>query len=107
EPARAARALDALARLCARKGLLEDAAHYYRLLGRNHARQAVRDGRTGADLSREAALDRRLLPYFDEPAPRTADEPRRVTEVRGRFPSKAFFPFEPDGDVLPFFRTHR
>jgi hypothetical protein len=107
EPARAARALDALARLCARKGLLEDAAHYYRLLGRDHARQVVCDGRTGADWLREAALDRRLLPYFDAPAPRTADEPRRVTEIRGRFPSKAFFPFEPDGDVLPFFRAHR
>src|SRR5262249_31155630 len=49
----AARATEALARLMARKGLLEDAAHYYRLLGQDFANVPVRDGKTGADFLNE------------------------------------------------------
>src|SRR5262249_31687520 len=45
-----ARAVEALARLLTRQGLMEDALHYYDLLGRDYARVVVRDGKTGADL---------------------------------------------------------
>src|SRR5262249_46848933 len=50
EPRRAARAVEALARLMTRQGMLEDAAHYYRVLGKEFAKVEVRDGKTGADL---------------------------------------------------------
>ncbi|MCI0461393.1 MAG: PQQ-binding-like beta-propeller repeat protein, partial [Gemmataceae bacterium] len=67
----AAKATEALARLATRKGLLEDAAHYYRLLGKDFAGVSIRDGKTGADFYNELATDKRFLPFLDEPgAPR-------------------------------------
>src|SRR5207249_10901156 len=64
----AARAVEDLARLMIRKGLLEDAAYYFRILGRDYATTVIRDGKTGADLFNEQATDKRFLPYLDEPS---------------------------------------
>src|SRR5205807_9321668 len=45
----AGRAVDGLARLCARKGLMEDAAHFYHILARDFATVVVRNGKTGKE----------------------------------------------------------
>ena len=52
-----------------RKGLLEDAVYYYRVLGRDFKDVAVRDGKTGADFLRELHDDPRFLVYLDDPGP--------------------------------------
>src|SRR5208282_2996772 len=67
DPEIAARALDALARSSMRRGQMEDAAYYYRILGRDFPHVIVRDGKTGEDLLNELATDKRFLPYLDEP----------------------------------------
>ena len=67
DPRLAARATEALARLLARKGLLEDALVYYRALGRDYAGIEVRDGKTGADLLDDLDTDKRFLPYLRPP----------------------------------------
>jgi outer membrane protein assembly factor BamB len=68
EPVLAARATEALARLLARKGLLEDAVHYYRLLASDFGRVPARDGKTGADFLDDLRADKRFLPYLEAPA---------------------------------------
>jgi outer membrane protein assembly factor BamB len=105
----AARAVEALARLMARKGLLDDAAHYYRILGREFANVKVRDGKTGEDLFKEMATDKRFLPYLDEPEKADNDAVKiKVKEEFGAFQqTKIQFQFAPDGEVLPFFQRHR
>ncbi|HJT78327.1 MAG TPA: PQQ-binding-like beta-propeller repeat protein, partial [Gemmataceae bacterium] len=107
DPGTAARAVEALALLDTRRGILTDAAAAYRLLGSTYAAAAVHDGKTGADLRREAALDKRLLPYLELPSPVA----RRRLEVRAKegpsLPPAPFFTFTPAGDVPPFFRDQR
>lgn len=102
--ATAARAIEALARLDAQRGLLADAAGGYRVLGREYARTVVRDGKTGADLLAEATLDKRFLPYLELPGPVA----RRHMEVREKEGPAAApppsFTFVPAGDPPPFFR---
>src|SRR5262249_13402287 len=69
DPARAGQALEALAHVYLRRGLAEDAAFCYRALGREFAAVAVRDGKTGADLLKEAGDDKRLVPFLEEASP--------------------------------------
>src|SRR5262249_33829005 len=59
DPVLAARAVEALARLMARKGLMDEAMQHYRALARDYGRVTVRDGKTGADLFAELANDKR------------------------------------------------
>src|SRR5262249_43197337 len=66
-PELAASAVESLARLMARKGMMEDAAHYYRVLGEEFPKVKVRDGKTGKDFLDELPTDKRFLPYLDEP----------------------------------------
>lgn len=108
DPQLAARAVEALARLMARKGLLEDAAYYYRILGKEFAQVEVRDGKTGADLFDELATDKRFLPYLDEPGQVWHGGKIRVEEQRGiAQPPQPHFSFQPAGEPLPFFQKHR
>ncbi|HVS35009.1 MAG TPA: PQQ-binding-like beta-propeller repeat protein [Gemmataceae bacterium] len=65
----AARAVEALARVSAKRGLLDDAFYYYRILDRDYGAVPVRDGKTGAELLKEIQQDKRFLPLFDKPAP--------------------------------------
>ena len=67
DPELSARAVECLARLETRKGLLEDAAYYYRVLRDRYADVKVRDGKTGADLFNDAASDKRLWAHLDDP----------------------------------------
>jgi outer membrane protein assembly factor BamB len=117
DPQSAARACEALARICLRKAaaagdnrLLEDAAYYYRLLGGpEFAAVVVRDGKTGADLYVEGLeTDKRLLNYLDGEARLLAPGKIRVTEERGAFPPAGqAYGFEQEGERLPFFRHSR
>ena len=77
--------VETLARLNTRKGLLEDAAYFYRLLGRKYATVKVRDGKTGEDLFNDLATDKRFLPHLDEPG-RLGKGKVSVSEERGSFP---------------------
>ncbi len=107
-PELAARAVECLARLNTRKGLLEDAAYFYRLLGRDYPKVVVRDGKTGADLFNELATDKRLLAYLDDPAPLGAAGKIKVVEERGGFAvQNQVYQFDHIGEPLPFFRNHR
>jgi outer membrane protein assembly factor BamB len=103
-PEVAGRAVEALARLYLRRGLREDAAYCYRLLGRDYAGVKVRGGKTGADFHDEAATDKRLMPYLDEPAPPGGK--LKVTEGTGAHLAAQVYVFAQVGEPLPYFRHH-
>lgn len=108
EPRTAARALDALARLMARKGLLEDAVYYYRILQRDFPNVPLRDGRTGSEVFGELATDKRFLLYLDDPSAVPLEGALRAEAKSGQMPAvHRLIPFEPRGDVSPFFQRHR
>ena len=108
KPELAARAVEALARLCTRKGLLEDAAFYYDVLGKKYADVVVRDGMTGAKLLQELETDKRFLPYLERPAVLKVRGKVTATEERGSFPmSNQVYHFPEAGEPLPFFKRNR
>ena len=107
-PEVAARAVEALARLNTRKGLLEDAAYYYRLLGQKYPKVIV-DGKKGEEYLDDLATDKRFLPYLDEPGRYTS---RRKVELdrlkeRGSPDSSPTFQFAHFGEPLPFFTRNK
>lgn len=105
----AARAVEALARLMTRHGLMEDATHYYRVLGRDFADVKVRDGKTGRDYFNELATDKRLLAYLDEPLPLAGAKLSHdaVREENGYFQFNGMpFKLEQEGEAIPYFRRH-
>jgi hypothetical protein len=109
DPAGAAKATEALARLYIRKGLLDDAVGMYAELGRQHARTVVRDGKTGADLYADLITDKRFLPYL-EPAVVTWAYPKlkAVEAATGAYPARANqMDVEVPVDALPFFKRNR
>jgi outer membrane protein assembly factor BamB/tetratricopeptide (TPR) repeat protein len=109
-PQLAARATEALARLYTRKGLLEDAAYCYRKLGKQFADIPVREGKTGRQIyDDDAATDKRLIPYLDDPPPLGAVQRFEIKKQVDNFPLPAggnLFQFEHSGEKLPFFRHH-
>lgn len=106
DPARAARATEALARLATRKGLLDDALEHYQALGRDHARVVVRDGRTGAELLDEITADKRFLSLLD--GGRQTGGRFKVTEERVDAPlNPAHLVFLPEGEVPASLRRQR
>jgi outer membrane protein assembly factor BamB/tetratricopeptide (TPR) repeat protein len=109
-PELAARATEALGRLYTRKGLLEDAGYCYRKLGKEYGNTVIRDGKTGRQIyDDEAATDKRLLPYLDDPLPLGNVPGFRYKKESGNFPLPGggpFFQFEHSGEKLPFFRHH-
>ncbi|HEV3257311.1 MAG TPA: PQQ-binding-like beta-propeller repeat protein, partial [Gemmataceae bacterium] len=108
DPQLGAEAVETLARLLARKGLLEDAAYYYRVLGHEFAEVKLRDGRTGRDYFDDLATDKRFLPYLDEPGQVWTSGKVSVKTEQGQFQQvQALYTFESDGEPLPYFRAHR
>jgi outer membrane protein assembly factor BamB len=102
----AARAVEMLARLMSRKGLMEDSAYWYRILGSEFASVGVREGKTGADFLNDLATDKRFLPFLDEPQYWTGKVKQR--EEFGQFQQLQLTHFfEPEGEVLPFFQRNR
>jgi len=107
DPELSARAVECLARLNTRKGLLADAAYYYRLLRDRYPTVKVRDGKTGADLFDEIASDKRLWGELDEQPPFGAVGKIEVKEERDNFPQQSqVFKFGRAGEALPFFRRY-
>jgi outer membrane protein assembly factor BamB/tetratricopeptide (TPR) repeat protein len=109
-PELAARATEALARLYTRKGLLEDAAYCYRKLGKEYANIIIRDGKTGRQIyDDDAATDKRLLPYLDDPQPLGSVRRFGAKMENGDYPMPGgggLFQFEQSGEKLPFFHHH-
>ncbi|MER3414751.1 MAG: hypothetical protein C4297_00860 [Gemmataceae bacterium] len=103
-PEVAAKALDLLGRLHTHAGYIEDAAFYYREMGRLYPKVVVRDGKTAEQIVHELATDKRFLPYLEE-------RPQSLREVPGlwvrTFSSSAgmtnfqYTIFEPRGELLP------
>jgi outer membrane protein assembly factor BamB/tetratricopeptide (TPR) repeat protein len=105
EPPLAAQALEDLARLMTRKGLLEDAVFYYRRLNRDYPKIPVRNGKTGADLFKELSSDQRFLPYVSEAGSVWDGRALVVSETQGTFPFKIHdAPLQPEGELLPTLR---
>lgn len=104
----AGRAVELLARMNTRNGMMEDAAYWYGILGRDFASTLIRDGKTGADFFNELATDKRFLPYLDEQKPVWGKGRVKAREEFGNFqPTHQVFYFEPEGETLPFYFRHR
>lgn len=109
KPVIAARALEALARLNERKGLNEDAAYYYRLLGEKYPNVTI-DGKTGREYLEEMATDKRFWPYLDQAGRFTikGKADLRYTDPQGSFtPTTINYQFGHTGESLPFFSRHK
>jgi outer membrane protein assembly factor BamB len=105
-----ARAVDALAQLLTRKGLLEDAAHYYRMLKDHYAQVVVREGKTGAQVHGELFTDKRFIPYLEESTALAKSRKIRAVEETGTFPAgnqQTSYFFDAPAEQLPFFQRHR
>jgi outer membrane protein assembly factor BamB/tetratricopeptide (TPR) repeat protein len=112
DPAMAARAVETLARLNAQKGLLADAAFYYRELRDRYPKAILRDGKTGAQVFTEMESNKFLLPYLHESAPVSLNTKiGKVEEVKS--PPQGFqntsqlYTFDQIGEELPFFKQYR
>ncbi|MBL8795070.1 MAG: PQQ-binding-like beta-propeller repeat protein, partial [Planctomycetia bacterium] len=106
DPEAAGQAVETLARVMLRKGLMDHAAHYYRALGRDFTKVVIKDGKTGADLYSELTTDKRFLPFLED-ARQSWNGKFKVSEIHGQFPMQPSFTLEPIGDLLPFFQKHR
>lgn len=109
EPVISARAVECLARLNIRKGMLPDAAYYYRVLLRDFGNMPVRDGKTGADLFNEQANDKRMLPYLEESNRLRSDSRTiKVKEEAGTFPyQNQVYQLGEEGERIPYFRENQ
>ncbi|MCS6851901.1 MAG: PQQ-like beta-propeller repeat protein [Gemmataceae bacterium] len=107
DPTVAGQAVETLARLMLRKGLMQEAAFYYRELGRDFATVPIRDGKTGADFFSELTTDKRFLPYLED-SRQSWNGRLKATAIPGQFPAQqSSFALEPEGEILPFFQQHR
>lgn len=108
EPTLAARAVECLARLNTRKGMLKDAAYYYRVLRRDYPNVQVSDGKTGSDIYDEQATDKRLLPFIDEPDRLGSGGKITYSDVPGTFPyQNQTYQLGQVGEKLPFFQENQ
>jgi len=105
EPAVEGRAIEMLARLMIRRGMMEDAVGLYAQLAARYADVIIRDGKTGAEIYGELITDKRLLPYL-EPAGTTPPAKYKVeattqpvTNVGART-----FQIRPEGELFPYYR---
>ena len=104
-----ARAIETLARVMTRRGMLEDAVGLYLQLGSKFADVEVRDGKTGADIYGDLITDKRLLPYL-EPIRSAAPSKYKVDMQTGpanRPFNRQMFTVQPDGELFPFFQRYR
>lgn len=105
DPPTRGRAVEALARLLAARGLVEDAGHFVRLLQRDFATVVIRDGKTGAEMVAELTADPRLAACRSQ----TTFPPGQiqVQELPGIPLQEAWVPLAPQGELLPFYRQCR
>jgi tetratricopeptide (TPR) repeat protein len=108
DPRIAAQAVEGLARLMTRKGLMEDATYYYRILGTDFAHVMIRDGKTGAELFQDLATDKRFLPYLDESDGALLGGRVQITDIPGGgYFVGQYWPYEPNGELLPSLQHQR
>jgi outer membrane protein assembly factor BamB len=104
----AAKAIESLARLMTRRGMMDDAVALYSKLGDEFADVAVRDGKSGADFFNDLLTDKRLLPYLEPtrvPLPDKVKVTRKTGSMGGVYNSMTL---EPDGaGDNPYFKRHR
>jgi outer membrane protein assembly factor BamB/tetratricopeptide (TPR) repeat protein len=110
-PEVAARAIEALARLNTRKGLLEDAAYYYRLLGEKYPKVSV-EGKRGEEYLDDLATDKRFLPYLDQPGRYNIRSGQKVElkhdeNKSSEGSSTPVYQFGHSGESLPFFARNK
>jgi outer membrane protein assembly factor BamB len=108
DTALAARAVLELARMRARRGLLADAVHYYRILARDFPRTEVEGKKTGAEFFEELQTDKRYLSFLQEAPPAFPAGRLKAAEEKGSFPySNQVYHFPQRGERLPFFVSNR
>ncbi|MGL4421152.1 MAG: hypothetical protein ACRCZF_10840, partial [Gemmataceae bacterium] len=108
DPKLAARAMEALAGLMTRSGLLEDAVALYTQLGATYGAIPIKDGRTGGQIFNDLLTDKRLLPYLEAtriPAPARIKVDGNTSGAATTVPMG--YTFEPEGELLPFYRRYR
>jgi outer membrane protein assembly factor BamB len=105
----AARAIEALARLYIRKGLLDDAVALYAELGKNYTNVKIRDNKTGGDFFNELITDKRFLPYLEPLRNSWGNTTLKAEVIQNNFANtqQQSFTIEPDGEVMPYFNRHR
>jgi outer membrane protein assembly factor BamB/tetratricopeptide (TPR) repeat protein len=103
-----AQALDGLARLWERRGLLDDALAAYRLLEQDHGGAPLRDGQTGSQRFQAISRSPQFAPLLAG-LPIDQLEGRMVAkELPGVAPKQAYFVLQPEGEwVLPYFKQHQ
>ncbi len=103
-PQFAASGLEALARLHARLGKMQDAIFYYRKLAERYPEIRLPGGKSGRQLFDELATDKRFLPYLDTgnrtwlPSRQQIGQPRVES---GTFPQQMQVWLSTQGDLLP------
>ena len=104
----AARAVEALARLNTRKGLLEDAAYYYRVLGEKYPDVKV-DGKAGKQHFEDLATDKRFLPYLSGAERFVIRAPAELhsKEKQESHPASYSYALENLSEPLPWFVRHK
>ncbi len=112
EPQIAARAVETLARLNAQKGLLPDAAYYYRILRDRYPQVVVRNGKTGAEIFADMESNKFLLPHLYDAAPvALTGKVSKGEEVKpppsGFQNTNPAYTFDQLGEELPFFKQYR
>jgi outer membrane protein assembly factor BamB len=111
KPAITARAVEALARLNTRKGMLEDAAHYYRVLADKFGKVEVVDGKKGAEFFEDLETDKRFLPYLDQAARFHRRPNTRVEASEEKTSSSSsgsqVYQFAHLGESIPFFSRNQ
>jgi outer membrane protein assembly factor BamB len=104
----AARAVEALARVMTRRGMMEDAVGLYGQLGQKYADVIIRDGKTGSDIFGDLITDKRLLPYL-EPSRGPSSSKYKVEMQQSpanRTQPANSFTLKPEGELLPFFNRY-
>ena len=98
-----------LARLNTQKGLLPDAAYYYRELRDRYGKIVVRDGKTGAEIFADIESNKFLLPHLYDVGPvALSGKVSKGEEVRGTYPwMNQVYTFDEIGEPLPFFKQYR
>jgi outer membrane protein assembly factor BamB/tetratricopeptide (TPR) repeat protein len=104
----AARAVDSLARVMTRRGMMEDAVGLYSQLGSKYGDVQIRDGKTGAEIFGELITDKRLLPFL-EPSRGPSSSRYNVEMQSGnsqRMNMTNSFTLRPEGEMLSFFKRY-
>jgi tetratricopeptide (TPR) repeat protein len=108
-PTVAARAIAGLAKLNTRKGLLEDAAFYYRILGEKYPKVMV-DGKKGEEYLEDLESDKRFWSYLTQVGRFVIKGPvnlRHKHEAGSFHPTTQSYQFHHDGEPMPFFLRNR